>query len=298
VPPAIEGDVRLCQPTGSGASGSGSSGSIRLVGYGASSYAGRVEVLHDGVWGTVCDDDWDSDDARVVCRQLGFLGGVATSNANSGAGSGPVWLDDVGCSGGEAELSDCSHRGWGTENCGHIEDAGVTCDAPAGSSSSPSSSQPSEPDHDCGASNTWGYVEIYHDGLWGAVCDENGDGGWSHYYEAAEYTTLYADLAAVVCAQLGMSEGAPYSYFTPGVRDPSSGVREAASSDPASRIWMTRPPECDGNEPKLAECERGRDFRSESESWAICRAPQPHLRTPALLCTAPSSPGPALQPPV
>ena len=99
VPPAIEGDVRLCQPTGSGASGSGSSGSIRLVGYGASSYAGRVEVLHDGVWGTVCDDDWDSDDARVVCRQLGLSGDTPHQSAAFGSGSGPIWLDNVGCSG-------------------------------------------------------------------------------------------------------------------------------------------------------------------------------------------------------
>uniref|UniRef100_A0A3Q0SIR6 SRCR domain-containing protein n=1 Tax=Amphilophus citrinellus TaxID=61819 RepID=A0A3Q0SIR6_AMPCI len=100
---------------------------IQLVG-GSGECSGRVEVFYKGQWGTVCDDDWEMSDADVVCRQLGCGHAVsAPTSAHFGRGSGPIWLDNVECSGQEAVLSRCTHPGFGENNCGHGEDAGVIC---------------------------------------------------------------------------------------------------------------------------------------------------------------------------
>ena len=104
-------------------------GNLRLAD-GPTSSEGRVEVFYSGTWGTVCDDEWDKYNGKVVCTQLGFPGVISVRNrAFYGRGSGPIWLDDVECNGQELSLSGCEHRSWGYHSCSsdHQEDAGVQC---------------------------------------------------------------------------------------------------------------------------------------------------------------------------
>ncbi|XP_039523830.1 scavenger receptor cysteine-rich type 1 protein M130-like, partial [Pimephales promelas] len=84
------------------------SDSVRLVN-GNSRCAGRVEVFHDGQWGTVCHWAWDMPDAAVVCRELDCGEPVdALGDAHFGRGSGPISMGFMLCSGSETALKDCT----------------------------------------------------------------------------------------------------------------------------------------------------------------------------------------------
>ena len=101
---------------------------LRLQGSSSASGTGRVEIFYNGQWGTICDNSWSRADAEVACRELGYHYAV---KANQGYevpdGTGPIWLDDVGCNGNEESLASCFHRGVGIHNCHHTDDAGVEC---------------------------------------------------------------------------------------------------------------------------------------------------------------------------
>ncbi|XP_038076898.1 deleted in malignant brain tumors 1 protein-like [Patiria miniata] len=79
---------------------------------------GRVEVLNNGQWGTVCRDGWSFFDALVVCKQLGFpwLAKYGWKH-DAGNGTGPVWLSNVRCNGSETRLDECANDGWMEHQC-------------------------------------------------------------------------------------------------------------------------------------------------------------------------------------
>ena len=105
---------------------------VRLVG-GKCGNEGRVEIYYNSRWGTVCDDRWDLNDARVVCRQLGFQDAEAVFEGGEfGEGTGTILFDEIACAGNESSLFSCGHRGVGVSNCDHDEDAGVRCNITRG----------------------------------------------------------------------------------------------------------------------------------------------------------------------
>ncbi|XP_044516234.1 scavenger receptor cysteine-rich type 1 protein M130-like [Gracilinanus agilis] len=206
---------------------------IRLVD-GGDRCAGRVEVYHQGSWGTVCDDSWDMSDAHVVCRQLGCGEAFnATVSAHFGPGSGPIWLDDLKCAGNESQVWECPSQGWGRHNCRHKEDAGVVC----------SGVLALRLHDDIKAGSCAGRLEVFYNGSWGSV----------------GRSKMTAFTPGLVCGQLGCGDegtvrAAPLNEASFGPRwisdiqcpdgpasfwqCPSASWEKRASS-PAEEAWIT-----------------------------------------------------------
>ncbi|KAI5617930.1 deleted in malignant brain tumors 1 protein-like isoform X2, partial [Silurus asotus] len=129
--------------------------SVRLVN-GSSHCAGRVEVLHRGEWGTVCDDNWNMKAAAVVCGELGCGEAVdALHHSHFGEGSDSIWMDDVSCTGLESTLKNCGSAEFSVNDCDHMKDAGVICSEV----------------RLVGGSRCSGRVEVLHGMTWFSVCD-------------------------------------------------------------------------------------------------------------------------------
>ena len=128
-----------------------SDGDVRLVG-GADASEGRLEVCINNVWGSVCDDLFDDNDADVVCQQLGgfmhsgtqgltacylcclhswlsfSLGATVYRESHFGVGAGPIFLDQLDCTAQDTTLLGCvAFTPLGLATCDHDHEAGVSC---------------------------------------------------------------------------------------------------------------------------------------------------------------------------
>ncbi|XP_071142954.1 scavenger receptor cysteine-rich domain-containing protein DMBT1-like [Mytilus edulis] len=191
------------------------SGSLRLTaGYAAN--AGRLEIFHNGEWGTVCDNHFDNIDATVACKELGYCSGIMHQADRISDGHGAIWLTDLNCTGSERKLLHCAYNADSTR-CRHYEDVGIHCFLSCST------------EEDGGLRITAGYaghqgrLEVKYRGEWGTVCGD-------HFGNVD---------AKVACRQLGYCSG----IMQPATRIPSG----------QGAIWLNDI-NCSGSESKLLDC--------------------------------------------
>ncbi|XP_041374983.1 LOW QUALITY PROTEIN: deleted in malignant brain tumors 1 protein-like [Gigantopelta aegis] len=203
---------------------------------GSSSKRGRVEVSVDGSWGTVCGQDFDDAEASVFCKTLGFVGGAVDYDTLLPAVGGAIYEADFRCSGEEALLADCPHRGWRrafSEGCvNHTNDVVVNCFNMVRATGT---SAPKE-----------GPLQLYHNSSWNIVCDTDFD----------DVT------ASVVCREMGYIGGRSICCSAYGHK------HGGQNADDSSLNWYSLI--CDGNENSPLECEIQPGCRSKLYTSVLC----------------------------
>ena len=234
-------------------------GDVRLIG--STDNLGRVEVYNDGKWGTICDDQFGLDDARVICKQLGFDNAVrAIHRAAHGQGTGPIWMDGLKCTGDEAKISDCSYNGWGRHDCSHHEDAAVECLREAPELPTNTSANIEIPVRiTCPPSNVGGKCNICHKKDGCTTYNPNNPAGVQGILEAKIEGQWYPvsgkkwnlPEAKVACGQLGYPGATrlpPLHEIWPTRKQSRSQYRRRMKRAVLSEM------DCSGGESKLSEC--------------------------------------------
>ncbi|KAL5012785.1 hypothetical protein ScPMuIL_011336, partial [Solemya velum] len=241
---------------------------VRLSGS-SSRYQGRVGIFFNNTWGTVCDNNFDNRDAKVICRMLHLpsYAAYAVPRARYGQGTGPIWLDNVVCTGNETNIDQCNHRPFGVNSCTHAKDVGVVCTnrvtrppttippTPGGTTPNPAGVSVRIVTTSRYTVNPYeGRVEVYANGEWGTVC-----------YDRTAWTT--AD-ARVICRMAGFRSNIGYA------RGPNSRYGRGSGL-----IWLSNV-RCSGHEDSIVYC--------PSYPWGSTHRGCSHSTEAAVRCYNPS----------
>ncbi|XP_021368435.1 deleted in malignant brain tumors 1 protein-like [Mizuhopecten yessoensis] len=183
---------------------------------------GRVEIFYDGVWGTVCSWSWQSADAKVLCRQLGYQDGIVSYNVEKSLPQINRWVTGFFCQGNEKTMMTCLNTGF---NSSFLDDLCMFNEPGAYSACYNRTVKPTSIHLIGGPDRLSGRVEVYIKGpnQWGTICDD-----------------FWDDLAAnVVCRQLNFAGG--------------KAVKDAAFGRGTGPIWFDNV-RCLGNESTIFEC--------------------------------------------
>uniref|UniRef100_A0A1I8GEC2 Scavenger receptor cysteine-rich type 1 protein M130-like n=1 Tax=Macrostomum lignano TaxID=282301 RepID=A0A1I8GEC2_9PLAT len=193
------------------------------------------------LWGLLCDDGWSTASADVVCKQLGFGPALQYTVANkfqTDLRGRQILLDDVRCSGSEADLSQCRSRSPGQHNCEVGEAAGVRCSA-AGRVVELNSWRRPENTENTLASSTKRIVLVVFNGSSSSL-QAPADG-----LCADSYVTLRE--ASVACRELGL--GAARTVWKHPVAPEAAQIAGSARISPALSVAG-----CRGGEARLSDC--------------------------------------------
>ena len=99
---------------------------MRLVN-GTSLCSGRVEVKSNQSWVSVCEGDFDQQDAQVACRELGCGAPSVLQGALYGEVNASMWTKEFQCEGSESVLMDCGNSDSTRNTCSPDKTVGLTC---------------------------------------------------------------------------------------------------------------------------------------------------------------------------
>ncbi|XP_048012183.1 scavenger receptor cysteine-rich type 1 protein M130-like [Megalobrama amblycephala] len=171
---------------------------VRLIGN--TRCSGRLEILDDQSWVSVCADAFDQQDAEVVCRELDCGAPVQVLGEDVfGKGDAQMWTQEIQCRGNESQIHLCPTLPSHENNCSNDNDIGLIC------------ADNMRVRLVGGTNRCAGRVEVHHRGQWGTVCGI----GWD-----------LAD-AAVVCRELDCGE-------------PVDALSDAHFGPGSGQVWTNR----------------------------------------------------------